>query len=288
MARHRPDATRVQSSGWHARTSATLNGVAGDWFADTRRIACDVARDYAPGLIGADPQGLSVAVRQPSGADDEAARCGPPWPARPGSNRTTSRSVHRRGCSPGRSPTGVPVRLQRPAPPSGPTATSCSAPKGICWSIRPWYTAKLVDRFAELGGLSHVLLSHRDDVADAHRYAERFTARVWIHEADADAAPYATDIVRGDDITVVAPGVRAIPRWPGTPGAAWSSSVTGATCSPAIHWPGTKGGADSTVWLGHLVLMDGPHRLHGPPGHLGPLRGYCPDTASGVTTTPPR
>jgi len=47
--------------------------------------------------------------------------------------------------------------------------------------------------------------------ADAQRYADRFAARVWIHEADADAAPYATDILRGDDIVFVAPGVRPFP-----------------------------------------------------------------------------
>lgn len=32
-------------------------GVDGDWFADTRCIGCDVARHYAPDLIGADEEG---------------------------------------------------------------------------------------------------------------------------------------------------------------------------------------------------------------------------------------
>src|SRR5581483_4881782 len=61
------------------------------------------------------------------------------------------------------------------------------------------------------GGVTDVLLTHRDDVADAGRYAAHFRARVWIHEADADAAPYATDPVRGDAPAVVAGDVLAIP-----------------------------------------------------------------------------
>ena len=59
----------------------------------------------------------------------------------------------------------------------------------------------------DYGGIAHVLLSHRDDVADADRWAERYGARGWIGEADANAAPYATDVTVGDGVTVVSPGV---------------------------------------------------------------------------------
>ena len=58
-----------------------------------------------------------------------------------------------------------------------------------------------------------MLLTHRDDVADADRYARRFGARVWIHAADRSAAPWASDIFDGDETseTSVAPGVVAMP-----------------------------------------------------------------------------
>src|SRR4051812_2729333 len=46
--------------------------VDGDWFVDTRCIDCDVARQYAPGLIEADRDGLSWVARQPE-TDDEWA-----------------------------------------------------------------------------------------------------------------------------------------------------------------------------------------------------------------------
>jgi glyoxylase-like metal-dependent hydrolase (beta-lactamase superfamily II) len=62
-----------------------------------------------------------------------------------------------------------------------------------------------------LGGIQHILLTHRDDVADAHRWAERYRARVWIHADDSAAAPYATDIVRGQASVVVVDGVTVVP-----------------------------------------------------------------------------
>ena len=75
----------------------------------------------------------------------------------------------------------------------------------------PRFTRNLVEPIEQLGGIADVLLTHRDDVADADRYAERFGARVWIHEADRTAAPYATDLLRGHQPATVAPGVVAVP-----------------------------------------------------------------------------
>ena len=74
----------------------------------------------------------------------------------------------------------------------------------------PRFERGLVERVDALGGVAHVLLSHRDDVEDYARWANRFGARVWIHTADADAAPEATDIVEGSEPTSIAPGVTAI------------------------------------------------------------------------------
>ena len=75
----------------------------------------------------------------------------------------------------------------------------------------PRWTREVAVPLAEMGGVDHILLSHRDDVADAERYAERFGARVWIHTDDADAAPYATDLLEGTDPTAIAPEVIAFP-----------------------------------------------------------------------------
>jgi glyoxylase-like metal-dependent hydrolase (beta-lactamase superfamily II) len=78
----------------------------------------------------------------------------------------------------------------------------------------PRFTRKLVAPFEEMGGISKILLSHRDDVADAEKWANHFDAQVWIHRADADAAPFATHLVDGSSpeyATDLTPGVVAIP-----------------------------------------------------------------------------
>ena len=75
----------------------------------------------------------------------------------------------------------------------------------------PRYVIQLVRRFEDMGGIADILLTHRDDVADADRYARRFGARVWIHEADRDAAPYATDVISGNEARAVGGGMLAIP-----------------------------------------------------------------------------
>jgi glyoxylase-like metal-dependent hydrolase (beta-lactamase superfamily II) len=75
----------------------------------------------------------------------------------------------------------------------------------------PRFVAPLERAIAERGGLAHILLTHRDDIADAARYATRFGARVWIHEADRDAAPFATDILRGSAPTEITPNLAAVP-----------------------------------------------------------------------------
>lgn len=185
--------------------------VEGDWFADTRCIGCDVARHYAPDLIGADAQGLSVILRQPDTPEDEAAM----WRATVACPTQSIGTISRR-----RPPAGVfPWRLtddiylcgHNDESSFGAHSYVAVRPEGNLLIDSPRYTRRLVDRFEDLGGIDHVLLTHRDDVVDADRYAERFGARVWIHEDDGRAAPYATDILRGDATVDVAPGVRAIP-----------------------------------------------------------------------------
>ncbi len=78
----------------------------------------------------------------------------------------------------------------------------------------PRWSSRVVDHIEACGGLARILLTHRDDVADAKRYARRFDARVYIHEDDAGAAPFATDLFRGQAPAQIAAGITVIP----TPG----------------------------------------------------------------------
>jgi glyoxylase-like metal-dependent hydrolase (beta-lactamase superfamily II) len=184
---------------------------AGDWYSDTRCIACDVARHYAPGLIAADDQGLSVIVRQPSNPDEEAAM----WRAALACPTESIGTLSRRRPPPAVFPwpltEGIYLCGYNDEASFGAHSYFVVREAGNLLIDSPRYTRHLVQAFAAKGGVADILLTHRDDVADADRYARQFGARVWIHEADADAAPYATDILRGDGATEIASGLLAIP-----------------------------------------------------------------------------
>lgn len=183
----------------------------GEWFADTRCIDCDVARHYAPGVIGADDEGLSVFERQPVGADEELAV----WRAALACPTRSIGTVDHRQPPPGVFPwelaDGVSLCGYNDESSFGAHSYLVVRREGNLLVDSPRWTRRLVEAFEEVGGLDHILLTHRDDVADADRYAERFGARVWIHEADAAAAPYATDIVEGGDRVEVRPGLAVLP-----------------------------------------------------------------------------
>ena len=63
-------------------------------------------------------------------------------------------------------------------------------------------------------GIRYIFLTHRDDVADAAKYAERFGATRIIHRLELAAQPDAERVVEGFDPVELAPGFLAIP----TPG----------------------------------------------------------------------
>ena len=190
------------------------DSVEGDWYADTRCIACDVARHYAPDLIVADDDGLSVVIRQPSTPAEEAAM----WRATVACPTQSIGTVSRRRPPPDVFPWAVTDIVEllghNDEASFGAHSYLVTRTGGNLMVDAPRWTCRLRDAIADRGGLAHVLLTHRDDVADAQRYAEEFSARVWIHHADASAAPFATDVVTGDEPVVIAEGVTMIP----TPG----------------------------------------------------------------------
>lgn len=83
------------------------------------------------------------------------------------------------------------------------------------WLIdSPKFVAALVRQLEALGGIAHIFLTHRDDVADAQRYAEHFGSRRIIHRAELSSQPGAEIILDGDEPWKLGPGFRGIP----TPG----------------------------------------------------------------------
>jgi glyoxylase-like metal-dependent hydrolase (beta-lactamase superfamily II)/ferredoxin len=83
------------------------------------------------------------------------------------------------------------------------------------WLIdSPKFLPYLVGRFEEWGGIRYLFLTHRDDVADAARYAGHFGSQRIIHRLEVDAQPDAEIVLDGFEPHELAPGFLAIP----TPG----------------------------------------------------------------------
>jgi glyoxylase-like metal-dependent hydrolase (beta-lactamase superfamily II)/ferredoxin len=83
------------------------------------------------------------------------------------------------------------------------------------WLIdSPKFVTPLVQQLEALGGIAHIFLTHRDDVADAERYAKHFGSRRIIHREELPAQPGAEVVLDGEGPWLLAPGFLAIP----TPG----------------------------------------------------------------------
>jgi glyoxylase-like metal-dependent hydrolase (beta-lactamase superfamily II)/ferredoxin len=83
------------------------------------------------------------------------------------------------------------------------------------WLIdAPKFLPRLVRRFEALGGIAHIFLTHRDDVADADRYAAHFGSERIIHRLELSAQPDAERVLDGEEPIALVPDFLAIP----TPG----------------------------------------------------------------------
>ena len=87
------------------------------------------------------------------------------------------------------------------------------------WLIEsPKFLPRLVRRFRELGGIANIFLTHRDDVADADRYAKEFGSRRFIHRKELASQPDAEAVLDGTEPLELAPGFLAIPTPGHSPG----------------------------------------------------------------------
>jgi glyoxylase-like metal-dependent hydrolase (beta-lactamase superfamily II) len=181
----------------------------GEWFVDTRCIDCGTCREVAPGLF-AELGECSVVQRQPAADEDTAmwlaAQACPTMSIGTISRRRRPGRLYPREVAPG---SGV-FDLGYCSPDSfGASAWLVVRPAGNVLVDSPRFTAALAGPIAELGGIAHVALTHRDDVADARRWAEQFHARTWIHADDGSAAPWATDLITAQQ--ELQPGLVAVP-----------------------------------------------------------------------------
>ena len=182
----------------------------GDWYIDRRCIDCGASREAAPGLI-VHRGGKSVFARQPSSEDEERAAWRAVLVCPTASVGTESHRAQPPDLFPQELAPGV-YRCGYNAESSfGAHSYFVRRAEGNLLVDSPRYVGKLVQKLEGLGGVNDILLSHRDDVAYADRYAKHFKARVWIHEDDSRAAPYATGLLQGKEPVEIRKHLLAIP-----------------------------------------------------------------------------
>ncbi len=187
----------------------------GDFFVDTTCIDCDTCRQLAPAVFAAGDD-HSFVEAQPVSADDRRTAFRALLACPTASIGTTGPNLAREAMA------DFPLPITDAVGYCGYTSRKSFGGSsyflqraGGNWLVdAPRYLPQLVKAFEERGGLAHIFLTHRDDVADADLYASRFGAERIIHTGDLDAAPDAERVLAGLAPVTLAPGLVALP----TPG----------------------------------------------------------------------
>ncbi|MDZ4733812.1 MAG: MBL fold metallo-hydrolase [Nitrospirota bacterium] len=128
----------------------------------------------------------------------------------------------------------------------------------------PRYLKHLVEAFEQKGGIAYIFLTHKDDVADADKYAAHFGAKRVIHRADVEAAPDSEWIIEGGNSIQVMPQFRIIPVPGHTAGSmALLYKNTFLFTGDHLWWDSTQkklGAPSRLVWRKH-VLRDSIKKL---------------------------
>jgi len=189
--------------------------VEGTFFVDSTCIDCDTCRQIAPATFGETGQ-YSYVQLQPQSAEEQRAANRALVACPTGSIGAADKS-------------GVAAAVRDfPLPLEGGlfycgfnsrksfggNSYFLQHPQGNWLIDSPRFVEHLARRFEELGGIRYIFLTHRDDVADAARYAERFGSTRIIHRLELSSQPDAERVLDGMAPIDLAPGFLAIP----TPG----------------------------------------------------------------------
>ncbi len=191
------------------------DNVPGDFFVDSTCIDCDTCRQLAPQVF-AEGDEYAFVHRQPATDTDRRH-------ALHALVSCPTGSIGSRGDDkPAAVMDDFPLRIEEPVFYCG--FNSRKSYGGSSYFVRhrdgnwlidsPKFLPRLVRRFEALGGIAHIFLTHRDDVADAQLYAQRFGSKRIIHRAELISQPDAEVILEGNDPLELSPGFLALP----TPG----------------------------------------------------------------------
>jgi ferredoxin len=189
--------------------------VPGELFVDRTCIDCDTCRQLAPRTFGETGE-FSFVQQQPADEAEQRAAlqavvCCPTGSIGTRGTNRAKEVMH-----------DFPLRLEGEvyycgfnSPKSfGGNSYFIRHPDGNWLIDSPKFLPLLAKKFEQLGGIANIFLTHRDDVADADRYAKHFQARRIIHRAELESQPDAEWILDGDEPLELAAGFTAIP----TPG----------------------------------------------------------------------
>ncbi|MFI9305028.1 MBL fold metallo-hydrolase [Streptomyces triculaminicus] len=225
------------------------------WYVDSRCTNCDVARQLAPDLI-AEVDGRAEVVRQPRTEEEVRQLHTAAYACHTRSIRHTEHRL-----DPALDP--FPLALDDTVSLCGHNSPHTAAanayllrrPSGTTMMIdTPRWSAALADRYeaASAGPITDVLLTHRDHAAHGRQYADRFGARLWIHEGDLDASPDADHVLRGTDPVEIAEGVVVHPLPGHTLGSVlYVADERYCFTGDSFYWSRTTGDlevAESVVW----------------------------------------
>jgi glyoxylase-like metal-dependent hydrolase (beta-lactamase superfamily II)/ferredoxin len=187
------------------------DNVPGDFFVDRTCIDCDACRQIAPTVFGeaattsfvmAQPQAsaerrqaLQALLACPTGSigclgDDDVKAVMKDFPL------VIEEPVYYCGYNSPKSYGGNSYFIRHPA--------------GNWLIDAPKFVTPLVKQLEGLGGIAHIFLTHRDDVADAQLFAGHFGSRRIIHREELSSQPGAEVVLDGAGPWELAPGFLAI------------------------------------------------------------------------------
>lgn len=178
---------------------AVAENVPGDFFVDHTCIDCDTCRQLAPETFG-EAADYSFVRHQPSN-ESERRRALQALLACPTSSIGARQSKAQSALA------DFPLPIENEVSycgfnskdSFGANSYFVQNPAGNWLIDSPRFLPALVKRFEEAGGVAKIFLSHRDDVADSDKYAQRFGAQRIIHQRDASAVQDAEIKIGGDE-----------------------------------------------------------------------------------------
>ncbi len=192
-------------------TKRVPENIPGDFFVDSTCIDCDACRQIAPSVFGEASDTSFVKAQPKSGAERRQAL-----------QALLSCPTGSIGCQGDddvkTAMKDFPLVVEEPVYYCG-----YNSPKsygGNSYFIRhaagnwmidsPKFVTPLVRQLEALGGIAYIFLTHRDDVADAERFAKHFGSHRIIHRDELSSQPGAEIVLEGEGPWQLAPDFLAI------------------------------------------------------------------------------